>query len=213
MPGFSEACQGGVHQQCMEQPGVCRCICHAHTQELMKAGPAKPSGKGGVRRNLKQNITAKVADVRALLPPSPIPKVEDVEIVKLRNTCPKCKSSFRPTDQFCRWDGTKLCLGRPCARCASACEEQDVHCWACGWKLSETPPTAPLTPLPTPGLSLEPTVSLPPGAMSSEERILPRDVEIQSAESTPPAEDPFARLQRLAREQGLSRSETVAVTR
>lgn len=212
MPGFSEACQGGVHQQCMERPGECRCICHQHTQALMKAGPAKPSGKGGVRRNLKQNITAKVAAVAAQPNPGRI-EIEESESLEVKNTCPKCKTVAKPTDVYCRKDGTKLCLGKPCERCSAPCEEQDAHCWACAWKLGETPPPRELAPLPTPGLSLAPTVSLPPGAMSSEERLLPQHVEIQSAESTPPAEDPFARLQRLAREQGLLQKETVAATR
>jgi hypothetical protein len=198
----------------MERPGECRCICHKHTQELMKAGPAKPSGKGGVRRNLKKNIAAKVEAVRALLPDTPVVDVEPEDSLELKNSCPKCKAVFKPTDKFCRKDGTPLCLGKPCERCSAPCEEPDMHCWACGWKLGETVPPPPQpSPLPRPGLSLTPTVDLPPGAaeiMNGQ----PGSVEVLAAESSPPpAEDPFARLRRQAQEQGLLPKETLVASR
>lgn len=205
MPGFSTECQGGIHNACMEAAGSCRCSCHPWTQALLRAGPAKPSGKGGIRRNLKKNITAAVA----ALPQIDAPIIEDS--LEVKNTCPKCKAVYKETDAFCRKDGTKLCVGKPCNRCAAPCEESDEYCFACGWKLSETPPPPPAPePLPMPGLSLTPTINLPPGALTTEERILPQGghVEVMPLESNPP-EDPFLRLKRQAREQGLLPKETV----
>lgn len=215
MPGFSAECQGGIHASCGEQPGQCRCICHSHTQELMKAGPKKPDGKGGLRRKLKANVTAKVADVARQLPERS--EVIPEESLEVKNTCPKCKTVAGPSDVFCRKDGTKLCLGKPCERCSAPCDEPDVHCWACGWKLGETLPVRTLDPLPTPGLSLDRTSALPPGTQeileSRHSAPQPGQVEIQSAESTEPVEDPLLRLRRLAQSQGLLPPGTVAVSR
>jgi len=94
----------------------------------MRKGPAKSDPRGGVRRNVRR----KVAELAA--------QVEETPPTELYNTCPKCKERAKPTDQFCRKDGTRLTLGRACERCASPCEEGDNHCWQCGWKLGDPLP-------------------------------------------------------------------------
>jgi len=200
VPGFSEACQSGMHNACAERAGECRCQCHPITQALVKAGPVKSGGKGGVRRKLKQNITAAVAAVPQL------PEIIEEDSLELKNTCPKCKAVAKATDKFCRKDGTRLCLGKPCERCAAPCEEQDSHCWACGWKLGEAVPAAELSPLPRAGLSLDKTPSLPPGV---EELIHPGSVEVVT-DMPAAGEDPLSRLQRMARESGMLKETTVA---
>ena len=202
MPGISQECESGLHEACT-MGFQCRCFHHTHTQELMKAGPAKPSGKGGIRRNLKKTISAAVAGLPQ--PPGLIEETEDLSEVK--NACPKCKTEGKPTDIYCRKDGTKLCKGVPCEQCTAACEEKDVHCWNCGWKLGEAVPRTPEpSPLPTPGLRLDLTPSLPPGA---EELLQPGRVEVLAAEP-PPAEDPIRRLRRMATEQGLLKETTIS---
>jgi hypothetical protein len=131
MPGISQECEFGAHVQCgMGQE--CRCRCHPWTQQLLREGPKKPDAKGGVRR---RNVKQKVSEAIAEFPPEFHEQPEE-----LHNTCPQCKSTYRSTDQFCRKDGTKLCLGKPCERCASPCEEADSFCWACGWKIGEKLP-------------------------------------------------------------------------
>jgi hypothetical protein len=98
----------------------------------MRKKPVKGS-KGGVQRNVRK----KVAEAAALLPaPAEAPALP----AEVYNTCPKCKTRAASTDQFCRKDGTKLCLGRPCERCDSPCEESDAFCWGCGWKLGDPLP-------------------------------------------------------------------------
>ena len=171
----------------------------------MRAGPAKPSGRGGIKRKLKQNISAAVAALPQ--PPGLIEAPEPEDSLELKNTCPKCKTVFKPTDKFCRKDGTPLCLGKPCERCSAPCEEPDMHCWACGWKLGEAVPPPPQpSPLPRPGLSLAPTVDLPPGA---EELLQPGRVEVLAADP-PPIEDPILRLRRIATERGFLKETTIS---
>jgi hypothetical protein len=177
----------------------------------MRAGPAKPSGRGGIKRKLKQNISTAVAALPQ--PAGLIEAPEPEDSLEVKNSCPKCKTVHKATDVYCRKDGTKLCVGKPCERCGVPCEEADAFCWGCGWKLGETVPPPPQpSPLPRPGLSLTPTVDLPPGA----EEIMngqPGSVEVLAAESSPPpAEDPILRLRRLAQEQGYLPKETVVAS-
>jgi hypothetical protein len=187
MPGISQECEVGHHAACAI--GLeCRCGCHQHTQQLIRKGPAKADPKGGIRRNVR----AKVKEALAKLPPAPPVLSSQDEATEVYNTCPKCKIRAKATDQFCRKDGTKLCLGRPCNRCEAPCEEADDFCWACGWNLGDTfqeptdvSPAESLSPNGTPPLST---------SLSTEEA---------------PKEDPIVRLQRIAREQGLLPKETV----
>src|SRR5271156_1701851 len=99
MPGFSEACESSCHAQCAEPPGQCRCICHNHTKELMRRGPAKPSGKGGVRRKIKMPNVPAVPQQPMHLIAEREPEAEETE---LHNSCPKCRTRWTPTDVFCR---------------------------------------------------------------------------------------------------------------
>lgn len=190
MPGYSSECESGAHGQCAERPGECRCICHAHTQALIKKGPAKASGRGGIRRK------GGARDAEIVIPKPGMQFVPEPEVpVEIHNTCPKCGTRAKATDSFCRKDGTKLCLGKPCVRCEAPCEEADVHCWQCGWKLSDQPPPPDLSP----SLTLPPSNGQEPGSIA-----------VESSPSNPAAttEDPIVRLQRIAREQGLLPRET-----
>ncbi len=132
VPGFTPECMSGAHSQCAMRD--CRCQCHPWTQALMAQGPAKPDGRGGVRRKLKNKISETVQNLPQLPEPEPVPLME------LHNTCPKCGAVSKPTDQFCRKDGTRLVMGRPCERCEAPCEETDAFCWQCGWKLGDKLP-------------------------------------------------------------------------
>ena len=188
----------------MEPAGSCRCACHPTTQALLKAGPKKPDGRGGVRRTLKQNITAAVAAFPQ--PPGLLVAPDPEESLELRNTCPKCKTVAKHSDVFCRIDGTKLCIGKPCERCSGPCEETDKFCWSCGWHLGDAVPERPApSPLPPTGLKLDLTPSLPPGA---EELTKHESVQIESS-APAPTEDPILRLRRQLKEQGLLPKETV----
>ena len=110
----------------------CRCDCHPWTQALKRAGPAKPDPKGGVRRRLKQQISERV---QTLLPQQQVDAPLEVH-----NTCPKCGAQQRPTDNFCRVDGTRLALGKQCLSCGAPGEPDDAHCWNCGLKHGTKPP-------------------------------------------------------------------------
>src|ERR1700675_4027158 len=179
MPGFGAESMSGAHAQCSERPGECRCSCHAHTQALIRKGPHKGDPKGGIRRKIK-------------MPKVPaVPGIIEVEAqpaeTELHNSCPKCHTRAKTTDQFCRKDGTRLCLGKPCPRCEAPCEEPDVFCWGCGWKLDETVPKEAMQERPT-------LTSLPaPGAPSREVLLPPEpgEIEVVSTAETPPAEDPI----------------------
>ena len=195
MPGFGAECMSGAHAQCSERPGECRCTCHSHTQALIRKGPNKGDPKGGIRRKIKMPVIAAVPGII---------EAEQPAESELHNSCPKCHARAKPTDQFCRKDGTRLCLGKPCPRCEAPCEEPDVFCWGCGWKLDEAVPKEAMTARPT-------LTSLPaPGAPSREVSLPPEpgEIEVVSTAETPPAEDPIVRLRRTAREQGLLPRET-----
>lgn len=197
MPGFGAECMSGAHAQCSERFGECRCPCHTHTQELMRKGTAKSDKRGGFKRR------GKTSDA-ALVIPIPMQQAEQPEI-EIHNTCPKCHTRAKTTDQFCRKDGTRLCLGKPCVRCESPCDEQDEFCWQCGWKLAD--------PLPMQETTLPPPPSLPSnGQQSNAPRPSqnPGDIEVVSAAEAPTAEDPYVRLKRIAQEQGLLRPATPA---
>ena len=130
MPGISYECESGAHEQCAM--GLeCRCPHHQHTQELLRKGGPKLDPRGGVKRNVRR----KAVDI-----PSLLPDLVEAPPTELHNTCPKCKERAKITDQFCRKDGTRLCMGKPCERCAAPCEEEDFHCWQCGWKLGDPMP-------------------------------------------------------------------------
>jgi Double zinc ribbon len=113
LPGFSEACMSGAHVACCNTD--CRCGCHPWTQ----------------------NLTAKKAQELARQAPTLIR--EATPTVELTNKCPKCGSSQKATDNFCRADGTRLMLGKQCERCGSGSDAADVFCWQCGWQLGEKP--------------------------------------------------------------------------
>ena len=188
MPGFGAECMSGAHAQCSERPGECRCSCHAHTQALIRKGPNKGDPKGGIRRKIK-------------MPKVPaVPGIIEVEAqpaeTELHNSCPKCHTRAKPTDQFCRKDGTRLCLGKPCPRCEAPCEEPDAHCWQCGWRLADPLPEQPTMELLTP--QSQPSRETQSG-----------EIEVSSSPTTT-AEDPIVRLRRTAREQGLLRETQVS---
>jgi hypothetical protein len=195
MPGFGAECMSGAHAQCSEAPGQCRCTCHAHTQALIRKGPNKGDPKGGIRRKIKMPVIAAV--------PSIIEAEAPAES-ELHNTCPKCHARAKPTDQFCRKDGTRLCLGKPCPRCEAPCEEPDAFCWNCAWKLDEPVPKEQMQ---VPSVQTQ----LPPSSAPSREVSLPPEpgeIEVVSTAEPPPAEDPIVRLRRTAREAGLLPRET-----
>jgi hypothetical protein len=177
MPGLGVECATGAHAQCSERAGECRCPCHAHTQALLRKGNPKPDRKGGIRRKVKMPQVPAVP-----VPQTFLAEAESVE-TELHNTCPKCRKKFRPTDQFCRDDGTKLCLGKPCPRCEAPCDEPDSYCNQCGWRLSEIPPK-----------TIEVSAEL---AESLQEQLASE------------REDPLLRIRREAQEKGLLPRETV----
>ena len=195
VPGFGAECMSGAHAQCSERPGECRCTCHSHTQALIRKGPNKGDSKGGIRRKIKMPVVPAV--------PGIIEAAEQPES-ELHNTCPQCHTRAKPTDQFCRKDGTRLCIGKPCPRCEAPCDEPDVHCWGCGWKLDQ--------PVPKEQIPARSTLtSLPPSSAPSREVSLPPEpgeIEVVSTAETPPAEDPIVRLRQIAHEQGLLPRET-----
>jgi hypothetical protein len=242
VPGFSAECDMGQHPGCAMPPGQCRCICHPWTQELMRKKPNPPENLGGLKRKGKAAIVAKpVRQPRAALPPKQpqiilheAPQQEDEpDETVLHNTCPKCMTRAKATDQFCRKDGTRLCLGKPCPRCEAPANEPDEFCWQCGWKLADpyiSVQEIPLRGMPMPSVASDkartpdplpqpgaPTadLSLPPGAEAIlSERHQPGTVQVSQAEaalpSEPPAgEDPILRLRRTARERGLLPPEIV----
>lgn len=196
MPGFSAECVRGIHNACMEPAGSCRCSCHPSTQALIRKGPNKGDPKGGIRRKIKMPVVPAV--------PSIIEVEAQPEESELHNTCPKCHTRAKPTDQFCRRDGAKLCLGKPCERCGAPCDEPDAFCNQCGWKLGEAVPKEQMQPRPI-------LTSLPPASAPTREVSLPPEpgeIEVVSTAETPPAEDPIVRLRRIAHEQGLLPRET-----
>lgn len=194
MPGISQECEFGAHATCAL--GIqCRCMCHAHTQQLIREGPKKPTGKGGLKRNVRKAV----AEAAKQLPPGimaqPAVAEEFSAPAELYNTCPKCHTRAKATDQFCRKDGTRLCLGKPCVRCEAPCEEEDAFCWQCGWNLAEAMPARETTIETQPQ---EPALALPPV----------NGHETESAPSSQPAEDAIVRLRRIAQERGLYPRET-----
>jgi hypothetical protein len=193
MPGFGAECMSGLHAQCSERPGECRCGCHAHTQALIRKGPNKGDPKGGIRRKIKM---PKVPAVPGII------EVEAQPESELHNTCPKCHTRAKPTDQFCRRDGTRLCLGKPCPRCETPCDEPDEFCWGCGWKLSDPLPEQPSIE------SLTPQASIDSSTVRQARSPLPGEIEVVLAPEVPAAEDPIVRLRRQAREAGLLPRET-----
>lgn len=110
----------------------------------------KPKGdpKGGVRRNLKNKITETVQN---------LPAIDSVPETELHNTCPTCGAVAKPTDTFCRKDGSRLLMGKQCLGCGAPAEPDDAHCWQCGLKCGEKPP--------------EPALELPVVEMSEKERL------------------------------------------
>jgi hypothetical protein len=185
----------GAHASCA-LGFECRCPCHAHTQALVKKGAPKPDARGGVRRKqLKQNI----AEAIEALPPG-VPAAEEVP-VEVYNSCPKCKTRAKPTDQFCRKDGTRLCIGKPCPRCEAPCEEEDAHCWQCGWKLSDQPPVQETVIASPAHPELAARIERSQAALVKQSS--PGTIEVVSADEAAPAEDPITRLRRLARDRGL----------
>jgi hypothetical protein len=121
MPGFTSECQSGIHNACTSRD--CRCSCHPWTQELIHTPVKKADPTGGIRRQLPEFAVAGAAP-----------------LTELRNTCPKCGSTAKPTDVFCRRDGEKLLLGKQCLGCHAPQEPHDEFCWQCGLKSGEKPP-------------------------------------------------------------------------
>ena len=109
----------------------CRCDCHPWTKALKKVGPGKPDPRGGVRRRLKQQISDRVG----VLLPSPTENPLEVH-----NTCPKCGAQQKPTDTFCRADGTRLGLGKQCLGCGAPGDPDDKFCWNCALEHGSKPP-------------------------------------------------------------------------
>ena len=107
----------------------CRCECHPWTQALLKQPPKKGDPKGGIRRNLKKQISKAIEG---------LPEVEAVPEVK--SICPGCKIEQRATDVFCRACGTRLMVGHQCAGCGAPQEPTDNYCWQCSLKVGEKPP-------------------------------------------------------------------------
>jgi hypothetical protein len=108
MPGFSEQCVGNAHKGCTDRQ--CRCECHTWTQNL-------------IADNSRKNATQASAITTAL--------------TAVENKCPKCGSNARPTDTFCRRDGSRLVLGKQCVRCEAPQNSDDQFCFQCGWKCGE----------------------------------------------------------------------------
>ena len=184
----------------------CRCRCHPWTAELYRkqANPNPAERRGGYKRKGKARDAAIVIPQpaakparptrapRAALPPKPPapdffnqdPVDDEPAETDLHNTCPKCLTRAKATDQFCRKDGTKLCLGKPCPRCEAPANEPDEFCWQCGWKLADPmPQSTAVDPIPMRGREMpqlngkevqfapvemppapQATLSLPPGA-------------------------------------------------
>jgi hypothetical protein len=87
----------------------CRCRCHVKTQKLI-AQAAAQTQPGSVQ----------------------------VEIQTGSSICPKCNQPQRPTDTFCRRDGTKLIQAKKCLDCESYGDPTDVYCFCCGIEHGKT---------------------------------------------------------------------------
>lgn len=110
MPGFSSECGMGQHQACT-LGFECRCSCHTHTQALLRKAPPAPVGW-----RAEESGSGAAA--------SPLPEVFA--------SCPVCGARQKPTDNFCRVDGTRLLVGKQCLECGAPGEPGDKHCWQCG---------------------------------------------------------------------------------
>jgi hypothetical protein len=202
MPGYSSECETGMHAACAM--GIeCRCLCHQHTQALLRKGNPKPDRKGGLRRKVKMPQVPAVPQRRLPAPaPPPMELIapSEPQESELHNTCPKCRARAKPTDVFCRKDGTRLCMGKPCPRCEAPCEESDAFCWQCSWKLGDPMPTMPEQ------IEVSPELA---ESLREQMRSQPGSLEAVSASGSQPAEDPIVRLRRKAQEQGLLPRETI----
>lgn len=142
MPGFSSECCSNAHQACTTPD--CRCQCHPATQALMRQPKKHGDTRGGVRRNLKKQISEAVGA---------LPAIDMIPETELHNICPQCGFVAKPTDTFCRKDGTRLLMGKQCLQCGAPSEPDDVHCWQCGLKIGEKPPAPPVDESPAPEMS------------------------------------------------------------
>ena len=113
MPGYSESCVSGAHEVCGNRD--CRCQCHPWSQNL-------------VAQKARELSRQAPAIVRESAP------------IEVQNTCPKCGSSQRATDVFCRADGERLVLGKQCMGCGAPGNSGDKFCWQCGLAHGTKPP-------------------------------------------------------------------------
>ena len=121
----------------------CRCGCHAHTQQLLKKKTPKADPRGGVRRRLTKAEKDQMNQEARQLQTGPI----EIESNEVHNTCPKCGAHAKPTDSFCRRDGTRLMVGKSCLGCQAPLDGDDLFCWACGLKAGAKPPES-ASPIP-----------------------------------------------------------------
>ena len=102
MPGISMECGTNQHAACVDPE--CRCAHHATTQQLIAKAKAPQPQAGAVH----------------------------VEVQSGSSICPKCNQAQRPSDTFCRADGTKLIQAKKCLDCESYGDPSDIFCYCCG---------------------------------------------------------------------------------
>jgi len=105
--GVGASLECSQQQHHLCQQAGCRCGCHLPAKDIIQ---------------------------RTERPEMPVPD-RDVTVEAVM-VCPKCHKSGRPTDKFCRHDGTKLMVGGRCPTCLAETLPEDVFCGLCGGTLS-----------------------------------------------------------------------------